>query len=89
MCDELKQAFEKLALITNDDDKKFLGEAQSFIIKRQGYHTDYYLWKQHENIKFYRIYDTIENGFRSGPVKVGKRKPEKRIYIQGLPDHCF
>lgn len=94
MCEELKQAFEKLkSSRLSGEEEKFVYEARVIPLKKHCPYPEYYLMRNDGNIEYYRsydtIYDTIKNGFRSGPEKVGKRKPEKRLYITDLPDHCY
>lgn len=93
-CEEFIKAFQYLKQEKNSNsDKKFIGEAKIFFINNIGYNNEYYFWEQSENVKFYRSYDSvtdrIETGGYYGPRKTAKRKLEKRIYVQGLSEHCF
>lgn len=93
-CEEFNNAIQKLKNSNlSEDDKKFVDEAKIYKLKSAAWYPEYYLWKEDNAISYHRsydsVYDTITMRSYDAPTKVGKRKLEKKIYIQGLPGNCF
>jgi len=93
MCDEFIEAFNILKNDLSNDEREYIKESKIFIIKGVNHDNRSYKWKEYDKVTFYRnydsIYDTLRTGGYNAPLKVGKRKLNKEIYVSGLPDHCY
>jgi hypothetical protein len=92
MCDKFVEAFRTLREQSTEADKNFIKEAKFYSIKRKEYRAEYYLWKEYNEVKFYRNYDKVYDTIDSRTyvaLKIGERKLENCIYIEGLPKECY
>jgi hypothetical protein len=76
----------------SDDDKEYIDDSKILFPagNRKLLYNINYLWKEYDEIKFYRNYDsvTFNLGGRANYM-YGKRKLNKEIYVSGLPEHFF
>lgn len=91
MCEELKQEYNKFfALLTNEDDKKYAGNASVKYLKYKIPGRNFYEWKKTDNATIYRRYDDIyvvtDRTVWGHPYSVAKLPVEKEIQIHGLYD---
>lgn len=87
MCDELVEAYNKLKNDVSGDDKKYVEEANIYIIRQRNRGDEFYEWKRYDKVRFYKNYDYVYE--RIGYYKKGQIKLNKEIRVSGLPEHCY
>jgi len=89
MCDEFIEVFNKLKNdnTLSSDDKNYIKESKTYIIKNKKYGSEIYYWKSYGDIIIYRNYDSVTDHIPH--YRKGKRKLNKELFVSGLPKHCF
>lgn len=89
MCDELIEAYSKLKkdITLCDDDRKYIEQANVYVIRKRSYGDEFYKWKTYNELTFYKNYDGVDDYI--GRHHKGKRILNKEIRVSGLPEHCY
>ena len=63
MCDELIEAYSKLIkdIKLCDDDRKYIEQANVYVIKKKQYGSEFYHWKTYDQVNFYKNYDSVND----------------------------
>lgn len=59
MCDELVKSYNKLKNDLYGDGKKYVEEANVYIIRQRNRGDMFYEWKRYDEVRFYKNYDYV------------------------------